>query len=474
MDSGWQHFRGRLSFRLKVMVMLILMCCGAGATTLTLLQLGNALPPLMIDRTSGVLETARRDIEFAVYAGVPIEKLRGVPDYAADLAAETPEIKAINFHILTDRDRFQRERLIIAQMSSETAQMRETEPFLTRLTATIRMLATAESEQIREVVGTDVRAYGEPVARITAELDIGYMRNRMLDTLLDTLIVVLAAILFSLEMLMVPVVQSLITPLQAIQRYLVRMGQGEFIQSGLRLRIGKAWGFLAKLQERNAHLRSQAEEQATNLDTHALRGFIQRRLPVQQRATEIAIFDARLPLFVALFAEGLLTAWMPLYARSLPNTLGPWVPDTLAIAAPIAIFTAALIMAMALSRLWWDRVPLRLNAIGGLLLSVAGLVGASFANDIAMLTLARAVSGAGLGLLRVACVDYALSVPHHAADRHDEDGFSKAFLTSGVTGLAIGAVLADWAGPGIVFVIAAGVSVFAMIISLILMDGNLG
>ncbi|MEL6682118.1 MAG: MFS transporter [Pseudomonadota bacterium] len=474
MDTGWQQFRRGLSLRLKVMVMLILMCCGTCATTLKLLHLGTVLPPLMIDRTSGVLETMRRDVEFAVYAGVPIEHLRGVPDYAAELAAETPEIKAINFHILTDRDRFQRERLIIAQMPSGTAQMRNTEPFFSRLVATVRMLVTADGDQISEVVRTEVRAYGEPVAQITAELDMGYLRNRMLDTLLDTLIVVMAAILFSLEMLMVPVVQSLITPLQAIQRYLVKMGQGEFIQSGLKLRIGKAWRFLAALQQRNALLRQRAENQAVGHARKEARTFIQRRLPVQQRVTEIAIFDARLPLFVALFAEGLLTAWMPLYARSLPNTLAPWVPDTLAIAVPIAMFTAALIVAMAVSRLWWDRVPLRLNAIGGLLLSIAGLVGASFANDIGMLTLARAVSGAGLGLLRVACVDYALSVPHHAADRHDEDGFSKAFLTSGVTGLAIGAVLADWAGPGIVFVIAAGVSVFAMVISLILMDGAIG
>ncbi|MEO0931041.1 MAG: hypothetical protein AAFY14_10395, partial [Pseudomonadota bacterium] len=454
--------------------MLILMVCGLLSGTVTLLQLGSALPPLMIDRTAGVVETMRRDVEFAVYAGVPIDQLRGLPEYAAMLSSENPEIKGINIHILTDRDRFQRDRLIIGQMLPDPPQTILAEPVLSRLVAAAHMLITANGDSIREVVTTDIRAYGEPIARITAELDMTYLRGRMIDALLDTLIVVLAAILFALEMVMVPIVQSLITPMQAIQRYLVKMRQGQFIQSGIKRRMGKAWRFLAALQARNAQLRHRATQMANGRMDGELRNFMHRALPARMRVTEIAIFDARLPLFVALFAEGLLTAWLPLYARSLPNKLAPWVPDTMATVAPIAIFTAALIAAMAISRLWWDRVPLRVNAIVGLLLSIAGLVGASIAPDIATLTLSRAVSGAGLGLLRVACVDYALSVPHHAADRHDEDGFSKAFLTSGVSGLAIGAVLADWAGPGIVFLIAACISVFAMIVTLVLMDGSIG
>ncbi|MEL6838984.1 MAG: MFS transporter [Pseudomonadota bacterium] len=454
--------------------MLILMVCGLLSGAVTLLQLGSALPPLMIDRTAGVVETMRRDVEFAVYAGVPIDQLRGLPEYAAMLASENPEIKGINIHILTDRDRFQRDRLIIGQMLPDPPQTILAEPLLSRMVAAAHMLITANGDSIREVVTTDIRAYGEPIARITAELDMTYLRGRMIDALLDTLIVVLAAILFALEMVMVPIVQSLITPMQAIQRYLVKMRQGQFIQSGIKRRMGKAWRFLAALQARNAQLRHRATQMANGRMDGELRNFMHRALPARMRVTEIAIFDARLPLFVALFAEGLLTAWLPLYARSLPSNLAPWVPDTMATVAPIAIFTAALIAAMAISRLWWDRVPLRVNAIVGLLLSIAGLVGASIAPDIATLTLSRAVSGAGLGLLRVACVDYALSVPHHAADRHDEDGFSKAFLTSGVSGLAIGAVLADWAGPGIVFLIAACISVFAMIVTLVLMDGSIG
>ncbi len=454
--------------------MIILMCCGLLASAVALLQLGSALPQLMIDRTAGVVETMRRDVEFAIYAGVPIEKLRGLPEYGAELAAENPEIKAINVHILTERDRFHRERLIIAQMLPDPADQSVRTSLVSQFVTAIGNLTTANGEGIAEVVGTDVRAYGEPVVRISAELDMTYLRNRMLDALLDTLIIVMAAILFALEVVMVPVVQSLITPMQAIQRYLIKMGQGQFIQSGIRLRIGRAWGFLAALQARNADLRTRAADLFRQDGDPALGQFMDRTLPTQRRVTEIAIFDARMPLFIALFAEGLLTAWMPLYARSLPNTLAPWVPDTMATVAPIAIFTAALVAMMAVSRLWWDRVPLRQNAIGGLLLSIVGLVGASLAPDIATLTVSRAVSGAGLGLLRVACVDYSLFVPHHAADRHDEDGFSKAFLTSGVSGLAIGAVLADWAGPGMVFVIAAVVSLIAMSVALIFMDRSIG
>lgn len=474
MDQGWKNFRQRLSFRLKLIVMIVLMCSGLLAATVTLLQLGNTLPRLMVDRTAGVVETMRRDVEFAVYAGVPIDQLRGLPEMGAAMAADTPEIKAINVHILTDRDRFQRERLLLGQMQPDPYVQTVQAGFTTRLGAALETLLTGQSDEIAEVVGTDVRAYGEPVARISAELDMTYLRARMIDALLETLIIVLVAILFALEVLMVPIVQSLITPMQAIQRYLVKMGQGQFIQTGTRLRIGRAWRFLAALQTRNADLRQRAAAALARGGDDRVSAYVARALPAQRRVTDIAIFDARLPLFIALFAEGLLTAWMPLYARSLPNTLSPWVPDTMATVAPIAIFTAALVAAMTVSRLWWDRIPLRLNAIGGLLLAIGGLVGASLAPDIATLTIARAVSGAGLGLLRVACVDYSLFVPHHAADRHDEDGFSKAFLTSGVTGLAIGAVIADWTGPSTVFVIAATVSLIAMLVALIFMDHGVG
>ena len=185
--------------------------------------------------------------------------------------------------------------------------------------------------------------------------------------------------------------------------------------------------------------------------------------------------DVRLSLirpvwFLAVFAEGLFTAFLPQYMIEVTNEAGlspSW--STLPFTAFFFAFVVALIPAGRIA----ERIDIKRVLTGASLLFLGGLVLLIFTRDFYLLVGARVLGGFAQGAVFIGVQSYILKSVSESRKTRGSAIIVFAFNTGILSGAAIGALLVIFIGPLGVFSVASATA-GAMLLFALLVLPNVG
>ena len=185
--------------------------------------------------------------------------------------------------------------------------------------------------------------------------------------------------------------------------------------------------------------------------------------------------DVRLSLirpvwFLAVFCEGLFTAFLPQYMIEATEAAGlsaSW--STLPFTAFFFAFVLALIPAGRIA----ERIDIKRVLAGGALLFLAGLLLMIFTHDFYLLVAARVLGGFAQGAVFIGVQSYILKSVSESRKTRGSAIIVFAFNTGILSGAAIGALLVIFIGPFGVFSVASATA-GAMLLFVLLVLPNVG
>lgn len=185
--------------------------------------------------------------------------------------------------------------------------------------------------------------------------------------------------------------------------------------------------------------------------------------------------DVRLSLirpvwFLAVFAEGLFTAFLPQYMVEATQSVGlaaSW--STIPFTAFFFAFVVALIPAGRMA----ERMDIKRVLVGASLLFLLGLLLLTFTQDFYMLLASRVIGGFAQGAVFIAVQSYILKSVSESRKTRGSAIIVFAFNTGILSGAAIGALLVIFIGPAGVFSVASATAA-AMALFVLLVLPNVG
>lgn len=185
--------------------------------------------------------------------------------------------------------------------------------------------------------------------------------------------------------------------------------------------------------------------------------------------------DVRLGLirpvwFLAVFAEGLFTAFLPQYMIEATESVGlaaSW--STIPFTAFFFAFVLALIPAGRIA----ERVDIKRVLAGASLLFLVGLLLLTFTQDFYVLLVSRVIGGFAQGAVFIAVQSYILKSVSESRKTRGSAIIVFAFNTGILSGAAIGALLVIFIGPVGVFSVASATAA-AMALFILLVLPNVG
>jgi predicted MFS family arabinose efflux permease/HAMP domain-containing protein len=278
----------------------------------------------------------------------------------------------------------------------------------------------------------------------------------------DILIVLLVSTLTAVELLGFLVERSLKAPLRIVQQITQRVEHGDWthrVETTTRDELGRLllainavirrvndhWvQFVWKAQE----VRRVQPDLANKID------YVLGRFGSGFRFAEGSLgvirdvaspINARVPLFIFVFAEQLSTSFMPLFAKQVLTPL-PGLGESVVIGLPIVVFVAVLALVTPYGGALVSRYGARHVFLIGAVPAVVGYALVATASSIPELMLWRALNGAGYAFITIACQGYLAESATPERRARIMANFVFAVMTGAVCGTAIGAVVADRIG----------------------------
>lgn len=413
----------------------------------------NRLVPEFQDKAELVARSISRDIERAVTAGIPIDKMVGVESYLGKILSENSDISAISVTPITTDDPY--------DVTYEAGQSEPDAPGVTQ----------------------DIRFKGTAVARVTIALNPDYISSQREEVTYEVLTTLLITMLVTYEMLGFLIYGRLLNPLQSVVNILRDGAQGKFsyaVHANATAELTRVQNILnhvlyllavrARLFFDDAvELRAAqiAPEKASLIDKaiQSVRSRFNFSDPFEFREKQgNNIRSLRLPLFLFMFAEELSRAFLPVYVKNLglPVNLQD-VPD-FAAGLPIMAFMAVLAAVSLLSSPLAEKLGSRKMFIIGLIPAVAGYVASYLFADFYLFIASRMLSALGYGLIFVACQTYVTKRSEPSSRATNMAIFVGAILVAGICGPAIGGILADRIGYAATFLVSAGFALLSGIL----------
>lgn len=323
-------------------------------------------------------------------------------------------------------------------------------------------------------------------ARLQVGMNRAYAEQQIADVRWDILIVLIVSLLITFELLVFVVDRNILTPLRLIDRTVRDAAQGTWtVRPGTvsrRDEIGRVLGALDELSLRisqsyrriDASISGMREVPAhisERLD--GLRRTVRLGFDDARAATLPARVDARLPLFVFVFAEELSRAFLPLYAMALYrdplvdtsalNALP--VSADVVVALPIVVFMAFVALATPLGGTLVARYGARRIFIAGAIPAIVGYLGTAAAASAYDLLIWRTLSAIGYAIVTIAAQGYIGATAEPGQRARAMATFVGAVTTAVICGSSIGAVLADRLGYRATFLISAALVIAAALIA---------
>lgn len=410
-----------------------------------------------------VARTVSAELERAVALGIPLEKMRGVESFLGDYLQRHSAI------------------VYIAVTAPDGGLAYSAGARVDEVLAALQAGTLAPFESGSEIHNLDsVRNASFPLARgdeVFARLQIGmdraYAERQISDIRWDVLIVLIVSLLITFELLIFVVDRNVLTPLRLIERTVRGAAAGDWtVRPRTRARrdeIGRVMSALDDLSRRISHaygridhgltgLRQIPEQLAIRLER--LRRSVRLGFADDTAGTIPSRVDARLPLFIFVFAEELSRAFLPLYAEELYQPLGELLPflgsDLLprdvVIGLPIVVFMAFVALATPFGGTWVARLGPRRVFLAGAVPAVIGYAGTAAALTVYDLLIWRCLSAIGYAVVTIAAQGYLAATAEPGQRARSMAVFVGAITTAVICGSSIGAVVADRLGYRATFV----------------------
>lgn len=324
---------------------------------------------------------------------------------------------------------------------------------------------------------------GAPTAFVHVGMDQSYAQTQIADIRWDILVVLVVSLLVAFELLVFLIDRTITSPLRLVDQTMARAFEGEWtVRPGRPPRtdeIGSVLGSidalgrevgdtLLRIDRKLAGLQAVPRELGARVD--ALRRRV--RLVVDEQGERIqSRANARLPLFLFVFAEELSRSFLPLYAAEVyqPVAETPYLGALMAalglegglapevvIGLPIMVFMAGVALATPFGGSWVGRYGSRAIFLAGAVPATVGYLGTALALTTYDMLLWRLLSAVGYAMITIACQGYLAQITAGGSRARNMAVFVAAITTAVICGSAIGAVLADRFGYRVTFLISAG------------------
>lgn len=412
---------------------------------ITVLQSVNrSIEPELAARTNLIGTVVGEQVERAVAAGAPLDRLVGAESYFGDMLLRLPEVAYVA--VATGR--------IVLEAGQRI------DPYL------------APPRERKDVRSHPIHYDGEEIAYVVVDIDPAFISRRFVDVFLDMSVVILVAVLIAFEVMVLLTSRSLTAALDALQRLAAMQAAGDFSKRATLRARGAIARLTATLVERADALHAKF---ASALSSAAPDGGLRAELEALGPRYKLSVMgpmtlrishftDIRLALFLFAAADELPLSFLPLYTRDAIN-LWPWLDQSVLISLPLAGYLLAIMIASPFSRSLSERIGVRALFVLAAIPTFGAHVGLYFAGTAQEIILWRTVSGFGYAFVTLACQDYVLgTVPRDQRDR--TLGVFTLVLFGGIfSGAALGGVLANRLGQDNVFLLSATLIAFSAVLS---------
>lgn len=460
MISDYISARVRLFFLFALLVMVAAQLVVSGVSWV---RVQHALNPAIDRKAAVIADSLSRKTAGAVALGVPLDRLVGVEDYFNYVLRVNPDIAWIG---LQDDGR------VLFSSGVRPVQTGENAP-----SAWEKLLeggAVRAPEASRPVAVGPVA--GGPVAvdgiagevRVTVAADPAFARRQLRDVLFDLLAVMLVSLFIAAEFVRYAMGAHVAEPLNALQRLMRAVGERRLNVVGES--VGGPVGAAARiLNDRILRLNrgvTEAAQTAAGETARRLKDATERFRFAPAGVVEVLrrsrIADARLFVFLFMFAEGLARPFLPVYVKGFADQAAG-LPHDVAAGLPITVF----MLVAALSMPWAGALSQRMGRRGAFILgaaaSAAGLFGSGLAFSYYDLLAWRVLDALGYSIMFMACQD--LVIDHTPPEKRAQGVavFIGGIMAAEICAPAVGGILADRIGDRMTFVLSGALTALTLL-----------
>ncbi|MHA1547583.1 MAG: MFS transporter, partial [Alphaproteobacteria bacterium] len=395
-------------------------------------NVNESIAPELAGRTNLIGTVVGENVQRAVGAGVPLDRLVGAESYFGDMLAQLPEVAYVA--VATGR--------IVLEAGERI------DPYL------------APPRQRKDVRSHPIMYAGEEIAYVVIDIDPAFISRRFLDVFLDVMVVVLVTVFVAFEVMVLMTSRTLTAALDHLQRLTAMQAAGDFstgVVAATRGAVGRLTVVLVRRAERLHEIYLRALQKAGPVGPNALRR-TGERLGLTDRGLQTARFnyftDVRLALFLFAAADQLPLSFLPLYTRAATNSF-TWLNESVVISLPLAGYLLAILLATPYSRSLAQRFGRRRLMLIAAAPTVVAHIGLYFAASVTEIVLWRSLTGVGYALVTLACQDYVIDTSPRAERDRSLGMFSLVLFAGIFCGAALGGVLADRLGQANVFLLSA-------------------
>jgi len=479
----WATFGRRAQRRLMgglvTLVLITLVASALWVSQRALTVFDQLLLPQFDQDAEIVAQRLGLEIERAAALGIAVDELRGVDAFLEGYLGEHPALVYLGL-----RDGGGRILSAVGPAADVLLAFAEREPE----PADGSRLASRFVDQVRQTTYW----IGDPeatIGTIVVGMDARFARSQIADMRWDILVVLVVSLLVAWEILVFLIHRTIVSPLRLIDRIVARALEGEWtVQPAAWSRgdeMGSVLRGIDRLGRDIAEILTRIDRKLARLPTVPPQ--ISQRVENLHRRIRLSVasepdpamdsrVNARLPLFLFVFAEELSRSFLPLYAEqiyrpieeipylgAIATTLGlsGALSVEVVIGLPITVFMAGVALATPFGGSWVTRFGSRTIFLAGAVPAAIGYLGTALAASTYDMLLWRGLSAIGYALITIACQGYLAQIGSGEGRARNMAVFVAAVTTAVICGSAIGAVLADRFGFRAVFVISTGFVILA-------------
>lgn len=436
---------------------------------ITLAEFNAGLTPYLVNKAEAVTTKIKLDIEYALDAGVPFSRLRGVDGYIDDLVQEHPEISGIRVVGADEADDAPDVAAMVDRNEDETVISGAIDSL-----AGVGAVIFGQGASV-QIISSDIVSDGQVVAQVRADIDGDYVNSKMASVFFDTLVILIAVSLVALEVIVVIYGSHLAAPFQMVETAVQQRASGLFGIYHTGNRQGRLERFVQTLNQSQADLRDRVALLMAKGGAIAepLQKFVRRhRISSKASGPGASVMDARIPLFVFCFAEELQKSFLPLFVAEYYSESDLFSRDIMQ-GLPISAFMFVIAVCTPFAGKLVDRFGNKPLFIAGLIPAIAGYLMCFTASSANEIVVARSLTAIGYAVITISCQSYIAAVVDAKNRARGMAIFVGVLMTATMCGTAIGAILADWLGYKPVFLVATGFALVAGVLGWFMLSQDL-
>jgi predicted MFS family arabinose efflux permease len=436
---------------------------------ITLAEFNAGLTPYLVKKAEAVTTKIKLDIEYALDAGVPFSRLRGVDDYVDELVYEHPEISGIRVVGAYEADDAPNVAVMVDRKEDEAIISGAIDAL-----AEVGAVIFGQGVSV-QTISSNIISDGQVVAQVRANIDVDYVNSKMVSVFFDTLVILIAVSLVALEVIVVIYGSYLAAPFHMVETAMQHRASGLFDVYHTGNRQGRLERFVQTLNQSQADLRDRVALLMAKGGAIAepLQEFV-RRHRISRKASRpgASVMDARIPLFVFCFAEELQKSFLPLFVAEYYSESDLFSRDIMQ-GLPISAFMFVIAVCTPFAGKLVDRFGNKPLFITGLIPAIAGYLVCFTASSANEIVFARSLTAIGYAVITISCQSYIAAVVDAKNRARGMAIFVGVLMTATMCGTAIGAILADWLGYKPVFLFATGLALVAGVLGWFMLSQDL-